>query len=1391
MWTKRLRSHCTSHHLQSFRPTLERFEERLTPVNYRWLGACGSTVGDWNTPANWSPAGVPVAGDTAMFQPMPHQPNCLMVLTGSVPVNNGRLTIHVEREVKVEYRGSFSGNGTIFKDGLGQGGLKLAGFGSGFMGVLEVSRSFPATGDLIITGSYANATLRNTGPGTFLTCTGTVGPMDLQLRPPGGGSSFLAGRTRDFNGSFTPFTPGTCNTGSTGFDSFQFEALLTPAGNSRLMVNGNLTLSRSTLQVWLGYQPVPGTQFTIISASSISGTFASLPDGTVFTTANGTTLRINYTATSVVLTRLNQATQCRITTMPTAVAGTPFNVNVSALDANGLVEPGYRGTISLTTSDPRGTLPGPHTYTAGDQGVHTFPNAILRTAGSRTITARDAAANFSCTASVTVNPAAARRFTLTNLPAAVRRGEAAPFTVTAFDEFNNQATSYPGTVRFTSSDGQATVPFNATLANGTGAFSVTFRTLGSQSVNATDLSDGSITGSASTSVRSTAVRFVVSADRSTVTAGQAFNLEVSARNTDNTVDTNFNGTVRFSSNDGQASLPPTFTLTNGVGMFPVTLRTAGSRTVTATDTALASITGGTAVTVVPAALSRLLVTGLANPVTAGTPASFTVTASDPFGNRIVGYRGRVRLTSSDALANLPSDYSFNDVDNGSHTFTPGVTFNTLGTQSVTATDADNGTVTGTASTLVRSTTVALSVASPIATPSIGRAIAITVTARNAQGGADPSYRGTVTFSSSGPADLPENYTFTAADAGVKTFTVTLRTAGPQIVLVRDVTVPVVVGILQVEVTQVWSLSVTGLPASITAGTPVTVTIQALDRAGNFVNTYRGTVRFTSSDPRATLPPATPLNGGIGVFNVTFNFGGNHTLMVTDPANPQITGSASTQVRSTATFFTLTASTATPTAGQAFTITVTARNPNNTVDASYGGTVAFTSTDDRVSLPANYTFQSADQGVRTFSATLRTASFHSITARDTAVGSMMGMAFVTVSPAAASQFTVTVLPNPVFAGQLVSVDVIASDPFGNRATGYTGTVRLTSTDTQATLPGNYTFQTAEQGRHFFTATLRTAGPQTVTITDVANPALTGIGSTTVRPLFATRLEISGLAPSVVAGVPQTITVTARDEFGNRATGYLSAVGFASTDVQASLPSNYTFMTADQGQRAFTVTFRTAGPQSLTVRDIFNQFGATVNLTVNPGPVAYYYLYPDTGLVVTGQPFDLYVFPFDEFWNHITNYTGEIAFFSTDEAAVLPKPYTFQIENGGVAYFFEGVTFNTLGPQELYVFDTETYLVWGYAAYDVQGSGGAPGGGSSGKGIMPAEVAEGLPQRARTGPQEIDIGRKEREQCFVAPREVHAGVVESVLLTKSKLTTHTSRASVDDLFARLDREYTWHA
>src|SRR5204863_318412 len=131
----------------------------------------------------------------------------------------------------------------------------------------------------------------------------------------------------------------------------------------------------------------------------------------------------------------------------------------------------------------------------------------------------------------------------------------------------------------------ATLPGNSALSNGTGTFSGTLATAGSQTITATDTITASITGTSNgiTVSAAAATHFAVSAPAS-ATAGSAFSFTITALDQFNNTATGYAGVVHFTSSDGQAVLPANSTLTSGSGTPSPPLKTAGSQTITATDT---------------------------------------------------------------------------------------------------------------------------------------------------------------------------------------------------------------------------------------------------------------------------------------------------------------------------------------------------------------------------------------------------------------------------------------------------------------------------------------------------------------------------------------------------------------------------------------------------------------------------------------------------------------------------------------------------------------------------------------------------------------------------------------------------------------------------------------
>ncbi len=967
--------------------------------------------------------------------------------------------------------------------------------------------------------------------------------------------------------------------------------------------------------------------------------------------------------------------------------------------------------MHLTSSDAAATLPSDYAFTAGDGGAHAF-SATLKTVGTQSLTATDTVApSLTGTQSpITVSPATAASLTVAGFPSPTTAGAAGSFTVTAKDGFGNLANGYRGTVHFTSTDGAAALPADYTFTagdNGAHTFSATLKTAGSRGLTATDTVTASITGTQSpiTVNPAGAASFTVAGFPSPQTAGVAGGFTVTAKDAFGNVATGYLGTAHFTSSDGAAALPANYAFTAGdagAHTFSATLKTAGTRALTATDTVTASLTGTQTVTVNPAAASSLVVAGFPSPATAGSAGSFSVTAKDAFGNTATGYRGSVHLTSSDASATLPSDYAFTAGDNGAHTFS--ATLKTVGTRSLTATDTVTASITGTQSPITVNPAGASSftVAGFPSPQTAGVAGSFTVTAKDAFGNTASGYVGTVHFTSTdGAAALPANYVFLASDNGAHTFSATLKTAGSRALTATDTVTASITGTqspITVNPGAAASYAVAGFPSPRTAGVAGSFTVTAHDAYGNVATGYLGTAHFTSSDGAATLPANyafTAGDAGAHSFSATLRTAGARSLVATDTVTASITGSQTVTVSPAAAARLTVGGLASPrTAGTAGTLTVTAVDAFANTATGYVGTVHFTSSDSQAALPADYAFTAGDAGSHAFTVTLKTVGTQSVTATDTVTVSISGsQGGIVVNPAGAASFTVAGLPSPRTAGTAGTFTVTAKDAFGNTATGYLGTAHFTSTDGAAVLPANYAFTAGDAGAHTFSATLKTAGTRAITATDTVTASITGTQSgIVVTPAAIASFLMAGFPNPATAGAAGSFTLTAKDAYGNTVTAYLGSVRFSSSDVVATLPATYTFTGADAGVHTFSATLRRAGSQSISAFDTVSP-GVTGSqtVTVNAANASSFSVSGFPSPQTAGVAANVAVTAYDPFSNVATGYRGTVHFTSSDTQATLPANYAFTAGDAGAHVF--PVTLKTAGTHSITVTDTVTASITG--------------------------------------------------------------------------------------------------
>jgi hypothetical protein len=394
-------------------------------------------------------------------------------------------------------------------------------------------------------------------------------------------------------------------------------------------------------------------------------------------------------------------------------------------------------------------------------------------------------------------------------------------------------------------------------------------------------------------VQGAAVSQLVVSAPSSVTAGSPFDVTVTAVGNNGNLVTGYTGTIHFTSSDPQAALPADYTLTaadNGVHTFPneVTLNTAGTQTVSATDT-VSGITGSATITVsLPSPPADHFTLSAPSAVVAGSPFDVTVTAIDTQGQVATAYTATVAFTSSDPYPGVvPATYTFTASDQGVHTFPAGGALFTAGTQTLTVQDTTHGTITGSTAVRVSASSASRLLLAAPPTAVAGTAFNVTVTALDPYGNVATGYLGTVILIGLDRNPQPSDYTFTTNDDGTHTIALTLFTAGVQTILARDADNSFVTGTATVVVHAAAPFdSLVTAPSNVVSGTPFDVIVTMLDIYGNIATDYNGTVYFTTTDsaPGVILPRDYTFTTGNGGDNGVHDFAGGFVLITSGLQN---------------------------------------------------------------------------------------------------------------------------------------------------------------------------------------------------------------------------------------------------------------------------------------------------------------------------------------------------------------------------------------------------------------------------------------------------------------------------------------------------------------------------
>ncbi|PKL92513.1 MAG: hypothetical protein CVV21_01795 [Candidatus Goldiibacteriota bacterium HGW-Goldbacteria-1] len=504
-------------------------------------------------------------------------------------------------------------------------------------------------------------------------------------------------------------------------------------------------------------------------------------------------------------------------------------------------------------------------------------------------------------------------------------------------------------------------------------------------------------------------------------------------------------------------------------------------------------------------------------------------------------------------------------------------------------------------------------------------------------------------------------------------------------------------------------------ASATAGTPIQLTITAIDNTGAQVTSFNGTAALTAVYPNsgdnvslgtvtftggkyiglATLYNAESGNVLIRCVSTTpsrsndsnnfaVNPGAFARMLVVGPGQTYYPGTNGGNGRVSSSTFTTT-----QTAGTPFNVNVYAvDNYWNTVPSA-AGTATLDSTDTNDSYDS--ATKSLASGMASFSVTLRTVGAgkaQTITASSSEGGITEGtdIAPMTYS-ATATQFVFPTTINTQTAATPFITSVVAMDAYGNTVLNYSGTTTLyvltggfpVSTNNWTKTPTNLTFTNGIAAfgvtifQKLFNAQLSIMDAGVAT--GISNYFTVNAGNfnrmlivapgETYDPgnrLAVTRGKI-GTPLTATAGTSLTLTIYATDAYGNKITSVNDLSQIVSSDTLATIGGGYMpqYVTLTAGEASFNMILRTGGSQTITGTDYDNAAitASTVTIPVLATDVSYFSVSGLSGNYVAGVTTTATIVARDQFGNIKTDWAGIIYLSSPNTDYSLPYESTMSV------------------------------------------------------------------------------------------------------------------------------------
>jgi hypothetical protein len=286
----------------------------------------------------------------------------------------------------------------------------------------------------------------------------------------------------------------------------------------------------------------------------------------------------------------------RVSGFPTTdTTGAVHNVTITAVEADGAVLTSYTGTVTIASSSNPGTALATADFSSANKGIVTVPVA-LTTLGTQALIARDTNGITGDEPNIQVfSPATHLQLQVSGVPRTpgLTAGSSFSLTLTGLTAAGKLDILFADDLVVTSTDRKAAINA-APPVGGVQSFTVTLYTAGSQTIRVRDLTRPAFTVPAFTIgvIPAVAAQLGVTGFPSSTLAGTSHAFTVTAEDAyGNRVTTAFTDTITLT---GMAT-PMSYTFQpgdRGLHVFTTALTTAGTASLTATDTSNGNVTAG-------------------------------------------------------------------------------------------------------------------------------------------------------------------------------------------------------------------------------------------------------------------------------------------------------------------------------------------------------------------------------------------------------------------------------------------------------------------------------------------------------------------------------------------------------------------------------------------------------------------------------------------------------------------------------------------------------------------------------------------------------------------------------------------------------------------------------